>query len=266
MRKAQKATALSYGKAVDGFYNILEADLAPVEKALQDAEDTAERAEVARKDAVEAGRKAAIAPFVPDVALYAVRDMTDPAFSALLIGLRLAKEQAEAVAAKIEADRIAKEKADAAERERIRQENERLRKEAIEKEVALKAEREAAQAQQAKIQAAADAAAKIAADKARKEREVIEAKAKAEREARERAEAEIAAAKAKEQERLASIEAEKKRAAGAPDREKLKAFAGKVRALEIPVFATPAGKVIAASLASQVVKFGDWIEAQIKQL
>ena len=273
VRKTQKATALSYGKAVDGFYNILEADLAPVEKALQDAEDTAERAETARRDAVEIGRKAAIGPYVVDVALYAVRDMTDPAFSALLTGLRLAKEQAAAEAAKIEAERIAKEKAEAAERERIRQENERLRKEAVEKEAALKAEREAARQEQLRLQAVAEVArqkaeaeAKAAADKARKEREVVEAKAAAEREARQKAEAEIAAAKAREEAVRIAAEAAKKKAAAAPDRDKLMVFAAAVRAIPQPVLSTFNGKNASKVLAEQVKKFTDWIETTADKL
>lgn len=193
VKKDQKANALAYGRAVDGFYNILCADIDPVEGALQDAEDTAERAETARKDAIEAGRKTALAPFVADVSLYAVRDMAEPAFTALLTGVRVAKEQSEAAAAKAEAERIEKEKAEAAERERIRQENERLRSEAIAREAAAKAEREAAEkklaqerAEAAKLaaetKAKADAEARAASAKAEMEKAEIEAKAKAERE------------------------------------------------------------------------------------
>lgn len=193
VKKAQKANALTYGRAVDGFYNILEADLAPVEKALQDAEDTAERAETARKDALESGRKTALAPYVSDPNLYAVRDMPEAAFTELLNGVRVAQEQVKAAAAKVEADRIEREKAEAAERERIRQDNERLRQEAIVREAAAKAEREAAEKKlaeeraeairiAAEAKAKADAEAKAARAKADMERAAVEAKARAERE------------------------------------------------------------------------------------
>jgi hypothetical protein len=140
IRKAQKADALNYGRLVEGFYGMIEANLAPVEKALQDAEDTAERAETARKDALEVGRKAALAPYVPDVAIYPVRDMAEPVFATLLTGVRIAKEQADAAKAKAEADRIAREAAEKAEQERIRQENARLQREAQEREAARIAE------------------------------------------------------------------------------------------------------------------------------
>lgn len=261
VRKTQKANALTYGRAVDGFFNILEADLAPVEKTLQDAEDTAERAEVARKDALESGRKAALAPYVQDVSLYAVREMGEPAFSALLTGVRVAKEQAEAAIAKAEADRIAKEKQDAAERERIRQENEKLRQEAIAREAAAKAEREAAEKQlaaeraeasrlAAEAKAKADAEARAAQAKAQQERAEAEAKAKAEREkieaaarsekaaadalaakeraAREKVEAELKARKEAESKRLAAEKEAARKAANAGDAEKLIACASAI--------------------------------------
>lgn len=213
VRKAQKATALAYSKAVDGFYNILEADLAPVEKALQDAEDTAERAEQARKDALESGRKVALAPYVADVALYAVRDMAEPAFAALLAGCRLAKEQSEAAAKKAEQDRIEKEKAEAAERERIRAENERLHKEAVELEAKAKQDREAAEASAAK-----------------------------ERAARAKAEAEAKSFRDAQAKQLADEAAAARKAASAPEREKLITLAARFRNLELPTMETEAGK------------------------
>lgn len=284
VKKAQKATALTYGRAVDGFYNILEADLAPVEKALQDAEDTAERAEVARKDALEMGRKAALAPYVEDVSLYAVRDMAEPAFAALLTGVRVAKEQAEAAMKKAEEDRIAKEKADAAERERIRAENARLHEEAIAREAKAKAEREAAEKKladerkeaarlAAEEKAKAEHAAKLAAAKAAQERAEVEAKAKAEREkveaearkereAREKLEAEKREAEAREQARIAKEKEAARRAAAAPDRDKLLGYAKRI-ITDLPEVSTEEGKSAAVEIAAQAKKFAAWIEKLI---
>jgi hypothetical protein len=271
VRKSQKANALAYGRAVDGFYNILEADLAPVEKALQDAEDTAERAEMARKTAIESGRKAALAPFVPDVSLYAVRDMTEPAFAALLTGVRVAKEQAEAAAAKAEADRIAKEKAEAAERERIRQENEALRQEAIAREAAAKAEREAAEKKlaaeraesarvAAELKAKADAERAAAEAKAKAEREAIEAKAAKEKAAREKAESEARALRDAAAKKAADEAAAAKKAAAAPDKEKLLALAVLVRSIEWPAMQTADGAVVSAEIHEKAQAFAAWIE------
>lgn len=162
VHKEQKQSALIYGRAVDGFKNILLADLAPIESALQNAEDTAERAEQARKDALEQGRKAALAPFMSplDMPHYDIRDMAEPAFAALLTGVRVAKEQAAAAVAKVEADRIAKEKEEAAERERIRAENVRLRAELAR---SAKAAADAKDKLEAEARAAALAAKKAAA-------------------------------------------------------------------------------------------------------
>lgn len=282
VRKAQKANALAYGRAVDGFYNILEADLSPVEKELQDAEDTAERAEVARKDALESGRKAALAPYVPDVSLYAVRDMTDAAFAALLTGVKVAKEQADAAAAKAEADRIAKEKEDAAERERIRAENERLRKEAVAREEAARIEREAAEKKlaaeraeaariAAEIKAKSEAEARAAAAQAAIEKAEIEAKAKAakeaadaqaakERAAREKAEAEARALREAEARRKAEAEEAAMKAAAAPDKEKLRAYADSIDGVDLPALATKA----ASRLRSEVERLRDQFTAEVR--
>ena len=262
IRKTQKANALTYGKAVDGFYNILEADLAPIEKALQDAEDTAERAEIARKDGIEGGRKSALAPFVTDTSLYAVRDMTEPAFTALLSGVKLAKEQAEAAAAKAEADRIAAEKERLAEEARIKAENDRLKKEAEELAEANRQERLKEQAAREVERQRVEAEAKAAAETAKREREAIEAKARiekaeaeakakkereaaeaaarkereeaeakmaAERAERQRVEAEIQALKAAEAKKAADAEKARRKAANAPEADKLRAYAKHIR-------------------------------------
>jgi DNA repair exonuclease SbcCD ATPase subunit len=341
IRKSQKATALAYGKAVDGFYNILEADLAPVEKALLDAEETAERAETARKDALEEGRKTALSPYVDDASLYAVRDMSEPAFVALLAGVKLAKEQSEAAAKKAEADRIAKEQAEAAERARVKAENERLKKEALEQAKAQEEERAKAaqaaekarlereaielaaskerQALEEKARIEAERQRKLAAEaeaKAKAEREAIELKAKAERdaalakaaqekkaadealakaaqekkaadealakaaqekkaadeairkerEAREKLEAEAAAKAKVEFDAHEAAEAARKKAARAPDREKVKAFAASVRSLAIPVVKSPEALAVVATIQQQIEKFAKWADDKAESL
>jgi hypothetical protein len=295
VRKAQKTTALAYGKAVDGFYNILEADLAPVEKALQDAEDTAERAEVARKDGIEAGRKAALSPYVQDVALYAVRDMAEPAFQALLVGVKTAKEQSEAAAAKAEADRIAAEKARIAEEARIKAENDKLRQEALALEAAAKAEREAAEAKlaaeraeaarlAAEAKAKADAEAKAAAAKAAMERAAVEAKAKAEREAieakaraekaaadaqaakeraaREKVEAELKAQRDAEAKKAAAEALAKRKAESAGDAEKVNNYAATIRHT-IPKLKND---TLQGEIERQAESFIAWLEKKVAAL
>jgi len=227
VRKKQKEHALAYGKAVDGFHNILLADLSPVETALQEAEDTAERAEQARLGALKAAREAELQPLMDTPIVGDLSDISDKDFQQLVSDAKLlrqakldaAKAAAEA-AAKAAAEAASKAEADRIERERIDAENARLKAEAealesaaraereaaakklaeehAKAEAAAKAQREAAEKQLAAERAAAEAAAKAAAEQARKEREAVEAKARAERAAAE------AAAK-KEQERLKAV-------------------------------------------------------------
>lgn len=103
---------------------------------------------------------------------------------------------------RIEEERIAKEKADAEEAERIRVENERLKKEAAEREKRLAAERKAHDDILAKERNEADAESKRMEVEARKEREMAEKKLQKEREQ---------AAREREEEKL-KVEVEKKKA------------------------------------------------------
>ena len=226
-RKAQKQHALLYGKAVDGFHNILLADLSPVETALQEAEDIAERAEAARLAQLKADREKELAPYLDTPILADLSAFSEKDYAQMLSDAKLLRQAKIDAAAKAEAEAKAKAESERAERERIAAENARLKVEADAREVAAKVEREesarklaaeqaaakaaqvAAEKKLADERAAAEAARKAAEEKARKEREAIEAKAKAERiEAEAKARRERAAAEAeaaKEQERLKAI-------------------------------------------------------------
>lgn len=63
-------------------------------------------------------------------------------------------------------------------------------------------------------------------------------------------------------------EAEEKarKAAGAPDKAKLLAFATSIRSLPQPIMASEDGKAAARTLADQVEKFAKWIEASASKL
>ncbi len=95
---------------------------------------------------------------------------------------------------RIEDERIAKEKADAEEREKIRQENERLKKEAEEKEKALQAERKKVEAEkqeaERKAKESQEKLRKEAEEKAKKIRKENDAKLLKEKLERERIESE----------------------------------------------------------------------------
>jgi colicin import membrane protein len=295
-RKDMKEDYLRMGKAIDGANNILLAMIVPIEKALEDIEKEEERKAEAERLRLKAEREAELAPFItPGQPVPALESMSADQWDSYLADAQMLHAAKIEAARKAEADRIAREQAEAAERERLRIENERLRAEAVEREAKAKAEREAAEKAQ-----------REAAEKARKEREALEAKARAEREAAEKelarikaeadkaareealrqqalreverqkaqearaaqmkAEAEIAAAN------VARLQAEKAaamaaaKAARAPDKTKIKAFAATVRLLKAPEASTAAGQQVAADIALKIEGFAKWIETQSETL
>lgn len=221
-----KEDSLKRSRAVDSIYNTVKGICEPLEAELLAQEQFALRAEAARLEKIKAERVELLTKYGVDCAFYSLDVMPAPQFEQLLAGSKAAHEAKIEAARKAEEERAAKIAAEAAERERIRVENERLKAEAKAAEEAAAAERaqvaaekaaaelkakqereelEAAMRKQkqeaeAKAQAAADAAAeearkikaesdrlaKIAADAAKAERDAIEAKARAEREAAEK--------------------------------------------------------------------------------
>lgn len=265
-RKAMKEDSLRRGKAIDGVYNVLAYLVEPVEEKLEAAEKFAERIEAERKAKLKAEREEALRPFGVNTAFYDLANMPSDAWGELFNGAVAAQKAKEEAARKAEADRIAREQAEAAERERIRAENERLKREAFEAEKAAQAERERVAAEKR----AADEKAKIereaAEAKARAEQEAIRKQAQAEREAREKAEAEAKRLRDAEAARIAAEEAARKKAARAPDREKVRAFAATVRSLPIPQASTTEGAAVIAEIAAQVEKFAAWLEKKGAEL
>lgn len=198
-RKRLKADALSFGKTVDSANNRLLELVEPLEEKLRAAEEYAERQEAARKAELLATRTAELTALNVVPTLYNLAEMPEDVYNGLLASSKTAFENAKIAAKKAEEDRIAREKAEAEERERIRQDNERLRREAVERERVAAEER-----------AKAEKERKEAEEIARKQREEIEAKARAEREA---AEAVLAAerAKAEAARKIAEEQARKER-------------------------------------------------------
>lgn len=129
-RKKLKEQSLREGKAIDGMANIIKALIVPVEERLEQQEKFAEIKEAERKAKRHADRIEKLSPWVEDVSVYSLEDMSDETFDALLENAKIAEKARKEAEEKAEQDRIAKEKADAEEQERIRKENEKLRKEA----------------------------------------------------------------------------------------------------------------------------------------
>ena len=248
-RKELKQDSIRYGRAVQGVYNVIEYLVVPIEKHLLDQEKFAEKQEAERIAALKAERENELEPFSEFVPFGVdLGGMSDDDYAKLFNGCRLqyrAKIEAEQ---KAEAERIAKEKADAEEAERIAKENERLRIEAEKREKEIQQERQRIEAER-----------KLAEGKAAKEREIQEQKLKAEREEKERLEAEIKAKEEAEEKTRIEKEEAKRKAAAAPDKEKLLSFAKQLADIDISgAFLTDKGRDIyvkADNMLIDVVKF-----------
>jgi hypothetical protein len=277
-RKELKEDILRAGRALDGMQAVLEQVCVVEEKRLLAQEEIAERIAAERAAKLRAEREAVLVELGENPMFHGPFERF-PAdeWTRKVEGLRFAKQAREEAARQAEAARIAKEKADAEERERIRAENARLKKEAEAAAAALKAEREAAEKARREAEA-----------KAKEERDAIEAKARAEREAAEatlreeraraKAIAEAARAEAAKlaQER-AKVEAEarakeeadreaKRKAESAPDREKLLAFARDVAEMKLPPMCSNEGRSIRLEIEDELRALAQFIRTKANAL
>jgi hypothetical protein len=240
------------------------------EENLEKIEKHQELQEKARIADLQAQREALLTPYeVANLSTLQLGTMPQETFDLFLQGAKSAYEKRiedariaeERERIRLENERLKKE-AEAEERERIRLENERLKKEAEESEKQAQAERSKMEAER-----------KAAEEKARKERESIEAKLKKEREEREKAERELKAkqeaelkakkeAEAKaEAERKAKELAEKK-AKAAPDKEKLLQLATVIDGLQLPDLKTEEAAIILSNTKELLVKVSNYIREQ----
>ncbi len=294
LRKDLKEDSVRKGKAIDGFNNILLHLIDGEETRLEEQEKFVEKLEAQKKAQIKTKREEQLSAFNVDTRFYSLGEMDEAAYQQLLANTIAAEEKRREDARKAEIARIEKEKADAEERERIRLENERLRKEAVEREEAARIEREKAVA-----------AKKAADDQARKEREAIEAKHADERRIaaeaaaieKRRVDAErIAAEETARQERLrlqalAEVERQKtaaaeaelraqreaaekkakaealaaKKAASAPDKDKLVSLA-KALDIHIPEMTTDDGKIVMQEFLKRQHDLIQWLKTQFETL
>jgi len=179
-------------------------------------------------------------------------NMPDADFNALVLKLENERDAKIAAEKKAEEERIAKEKAEAAERERIRKENEQLKAEAEAREKSMAEERRKAEVEQAKLRE----------------------QTKKEAEAREKAEEELRLKKEREQKEAARIEAEnkarelaKEKAALAPDKEKLIEFADNIFFnTAIPKVQSDEAKAIIEQVKHSLQEIVDYVKTQSQKL
>lgn len=293
-RAALKSDIILRGRAIDGVYHVLEYQAAPIEAAMEQIEKAEEIAESNRKEALRQARAAELLPFADPTHLD-LANMPEAQWSMILAGAKSTHEAKVAAEAKAEADRIAKAKADAeakakreaeeaAERERMRAENERLAKVAAD-------ERAAREASEAKAKAEREAADRILAaerEQTRKAREAAEAQARADRheierlaeieraeaahvakldrEKREEAEGKLRRQNEAEAKRVADEQAAAAKAAAAPDKQKVAAFARAIRGLAVPKLDSATAAPLALRIADQVEKFAKWVESEAARL
>jgi hypothetical protein len=287
-RKFLKDSSLKRGKAIDGYANVLRYLCEPAEERMAAIEQHAERMETARIARLIEDRSRLLAEVGADPSAYNLGVMDESTFVIILDTAKKQKAEKEAAAKRAEEERIAKEQAEAAERERVRAENERLKKVLAEKEAAIARERQIAAANAAKLAEAARAereraeAAFLAEREAAaaKDREIQERNRKVQEEAaaalraaeesKRKAEAEAKAAREKEEARLrfermqaeAKVRQEREAAAAAarmPDKNKLLTLAASIANIQLPAMTSPEGK----STADEVKAWLDDVSVKI---
>lgn len=236
-----KADILRAGRAIDGMKNILMQMCEPEEARLLDQEKIEERIQKDREAKLRAEREAVLVALGENPGMHGPFETFPQAYwDSRVADIKVAKEAREAAAKKAQEEAAAKAKAEREEADRIRAENARLKAESDAKDAAMRAEREAAQAAIREAQAKAEEeAAKLA-----KERAKMEADAKA------RADAEAA--------RIKAEATAKRKAASAPDKEKLVAYLAAIAAIPAPTMATDVGKTAAATITEKLRAFGVW--------
>jgi len=151
IHKKAKAYYLAGGRFVDAWRNAQKFSAIGKEAELQKIEKHFELIEEAKKEKINAERIAKLQPYVEDVKMYNLKEMSDKGFNNLLNSSKIAFEAQQEAEKKAEQERIAQEKAERAEQERIKKENIRLKAEIQEKEAAREKERIAKEKIQAEI-------------------------------------------------------------------------------------------------------------------
>jgi len=212
-RKSLKDESLRTGRGIDAAAGIITQACGQMEAALQDIEQAEARRLAAERQAIQAARAAELAAYVAPAILATMDLASQPpdVWALTLTGAR---------AAHAERQRQAEAESQAAALREAEREVERQR---------LDAERRRLDEERARLEA--DRRRVDAEQEAERERLAVE---------RRRAEAEERERRAAEERRLEAERAAARRAAAAPDADKLAAFAAALEAVVIPLFADPA--------------------------
>lgn len=266
IHKTQKAYFLAAGRFVDAWKNKETLPIEQMEEPLEGIEKHFENLEKERKQKIRDERIAELQKYDTDGTLMMLGEMQDEVWINYLAGVKLQYEAKKEAERKAEEARLAEIEAEKKRQEEIRLENERLKKEREEFERQAEIERKKQAAELAKKEKERKEAEMKMLEQAKKDREKIEAerlaRGKAETELREKREADENAAKA-EQERLQQEEIarqkEAKKAAAAPDKEKLLKFAESINAIQLPDLKTPEAAEISANVKTLLSKANAYI-------
>ena len=246
--KVQKEAAKIEGQCLDEIKRNSIALIKPEEDRLQACEDYAKVRAAERKAALRADRAAAMAQVEAITTGYVLEDMTDAQWLDLLESETVKfnqRKQREADDAK-EASRLIREQA--AERERLRIENDRLRAEQAAKDRAAAAERSEAAKREADARAEAESFRRQQAAAERRRADELHAQQQAELRRQE------------EEDRA------RRSAAQAPDAEKLRAFLRQLDDLYPGEATTDAGKLVFEALDRNVKKLRGWVIDKANEL
>lgn len=229
-------------------------------------EETKDRYETEQKELKIQQRMVKVSKVAPEMLRSEFENMSDETFELFLSGIEKAYNDRIEAEQKAEKERIAKEKAEAAERERIRLENEKLRKEAEAAKIKLEEERKAVAKKEAEAARIAAEERKKIEEKAQKEAEA--AKIKLQKEAAERAklEKELADKKAEEAAKFAAKVAAAKAAAAAPDKEKLMQLIKQINEIQLPTLSTPDAVNICNDVKALLAKITNYITEKTTKL
>lgn len=256
-RKDLKDESLRLGKAIDGANGLLLEHILPVEAKLTEAEQFVERQEAELKASLKRNRENRLRPYVTDVTVFPLGELTDAAWDQLLEGSMMAHQKRIDDEAKARADAEAKAAADKIERDRLAAENARLQAERAEADRIAALERELAEAEKREAEEAAAAERKAIEDKAAAERAAHEALLKKEREAREQLERDAEAQRQKRlQEEREAAEAQA-RAEQAPDAEKLDALAATLLAVPMPTCTSRNARLAVGLIEADIQKLAE---------
>jgi hypothetical protein len=279
-----KEKALVWQRKVNSEKNRVVGELEAIEAHLQSEEDKIEKEKEAIRVAAERAESARVQTRIDKLAAYGfgvdyetVKIIDDASFETVLANAK--SEYEKNLAAKAEADRLAKEedarlKAEREELQKLREQqahaqkiidenNARIKKEHEAKEKVIREEQEKIEAEKRKIE---DDKLKAFAEKKRAE-ELEKARKEAAEAARKKAIADAAKAQAEKEaaDKAAKLEAERQ-ASLRPDKEKLQSFADTLFAMKMPDVVNDTAKEIVSDISLMMAKMQAHIVKKIKLL